>query len=100
MTRVSIEMAQSDLPDLIARLAPGEGLQITKDGRPIARLVAEGPRPVGPRKPGSAVGELIIVEEDWCLSEGYRQMAQEEAREAEASEWVEATFGAIADEAR
>ncbi len=64
MTQVSIETAQSNLPDLIANLAPGEGLEITKDGRPVARLVAEGLRPCGPRQPGSAVGEFVIVEED------------------------------------
>jgi hypothetical protein len=34
------------------------------------------------------------------LDAGYRQMAQEEAREAEALEWAEATLGDVADEAR
>lgn len=34
------------------------------------------------------------------LEEGYRQMAQDEAREAQALEWVEATFGDVADEPR
>jgi hypothetical protein len=34
------------------------------------------------------------------LDAAYRQMAQEEAREAEALEWAEATAGDVADEAR
>jgi len=34
------------------------------------------------------------------LEAAYRQMAQEEAREAEALEWAEATVGDVADEAR
>lgn len=34
------------------------------------------------------------------LEAAYRQMAQEEAREAEALEWSEATVGDVADEAR
>jgi predicted CopG family antitoxin len=34
------------------------------------------------------------------LSDGYRLMAADEAREAEAREWVEATSGDVADEAR
>jgi hypothetical protein len=34
------------------------------------------------------------------LDAGYRQMAQEEAREAEALEWAEATLGDVADETR
>ena len=38
------------------------------------------------------------VQED--LDAAYRQMAQEEAREAEALQWSEATLGDVADEAR
>jgi len=34
------------------------------------------------------------------LEAAYRQMAQDEAREAEALEWAEATLGDAADEAR
>ena len=63
MTQVTIENAQSDLAGLIARIPPGEGLQITKDGHLIARIVAETP-PRGDRKPGSAIGRLEIVEDD------------------------------------
>jgi len=34
------------------------------------------------------------------LEAAYRQMAQDEAREAEALRWAEATLGDVADEAR
>lgn len=34
------------------------------------------------------------------LEEAYRQMADEEAREAEALDWAEGTIGDVADEAR
>jgi hypothetical protein len=34
------------------------------------------------------------------LEAAYRQMAREEAREAEAHEWAEATVGDVADETR
>lgn len=34
------------------------------------------------------------------LEAGYKQMAQDEAAEAEALEWAEATCGDVADEAR
>lgn len=34
------------------------------------------------------------------LEEAYRQMADEEAREAEALDWTEGTIGDVADEAR
>jgi hypothetical protein len=34
------------------------------------------------------------------LDTAYRQMADEEGREAEASDWVDGTFGEVGDEAR
>jgi antitoxin (DNA-binding transcriptional repressor) of toxin-antitoxin stability system len=64
MTQVTLEEAQSRLPELIAGLRPGEELQITKDNQPVARIVAEPPRPREPRRPGSAVGMLTIVADD------------------------------------
>jgi antitoxin (DNA-binding transcriptional repressor) of toxin-antitoxin stability system len=64
MTQVTLEEAQSHLPELIAGLRPGEELQITKDNQPVARLVGESSRPREPRRPGSAVGMLTIVAED------------------------------------
>ncbi len=39
-----------------------------------------------------------VISED--LDAAYRDMAQDEAREAEALEWVEAVIGDVADEAR
>ena len=35
-----------------------------------------------------------------CLEEGYREMAADEAREAEAREWVQGTFRDYGDETR
>jgi hypothetical protein len=43
-------------------------------------------------------GLHTVVSKD--LEAAYRQMAREEAREAEALEWAEATVGDVADEAR
>ena len=72
MTRVTIEEAQDRLPELIAGLRPGEELQITKDDRPVARLVGESPGRREPRKPGSAVGTLVIVADDEEHLEDFR----------------------------
>jgi len=39
MTTITIEEAQTRLPELIHRLNPGEEVMITEGDRPIARLV-------------------------------------------------------------
>jgi len=63
MTTVSIEEAQANLLTLIEHLAPGEELVITRDARPVAKLVAptgENPRPVF----GRGRGKLVVISED------------------------------------
>jgi antitoxin (DNA-binding transcriptional repressor) of toxin-antitoxin stability system len=64
MTSVSIEEAQAKLPELIAHLAAGEALIITRNQQPIARLQAELPVPRKPRQPGSAIGLLTEIADD------------------------------------
>lgn len=61
---VTVEEAQAQLAELIARLVPGEEIVITRGEQPIAKLV--GQKAVGrqPRQPGSAKGKLIIRTED------------------------------------
>ncbi len=56
---------------------------------------------IGRRRISRFIESLVrphVVKKD--LETAYRQMAQEEAREAEALEWAEATIGDVADEAR
>ena len=36
MATITIQEAQATLPELIHRLLPGEAMQITEDGRPVA----------------------------------------------------------------
>jgi len=72
-------------------------LTITVDERVYAGLH----RVVGRRRISRFIESLVrphVVGKD--LEAAYRQMAQEEAREAEALEWAEATLGDVADEAR
>ena len=47
---VTLNEAQIHLPELIARLTPGEDIVITQDDKAVARLVAERQTPVT-RKP-------------------------------------------------
>ena len=64
MITVTVEEFQADLVGLISRLKPGEELLITKQDKLIARLTAESSKRCKPRKPGSAVGKLRIIEDD------------------------------------
>ena len=58
MTTISLEDAQARLQELIAQLAPGEELVITRDAQPVALLVGERPQERKPRVPGSCAGGL------------------------------------------
>ena len=56
---------------------------------------------VGRRRISRFIESLIrphVIDKDLDLA--YREMARDEAREAEALEWSEATLGDVADEAR
>lgn len=56
---------------------------------------------IGPRRISQFIEALVrphVLGKD--LDAAYQQMAQEEAREAEALEWAEGTVGDVADEAR
>jgi prevent-host-death family protein len=64
MSSVTIEEAQANLPDLIARLQPGEALLITQNNKPVARLLAEEKSKRQPRKAGNCKGMLAIVADD------------------------------------
>jgi hypothetical protein len=62
-----------------------QGLHVIVGRRRISRFIESLVRP-------------YVVGED--LERAYREMAQDEAREADALEWAEATVGDVADEAR
>ena len=60
MRTIPIEQAQEHLSEIVGRLSPGEEVVLTKDERPVARLVAASPRP----GPGLCKGLLTIVADD------------------------------------
>ena len=61
---ITVEEAQAHLKELIGKLAPGEELVITEGQRPVAKIVGQAVPARKPRRPGSAKGKLIILEED------------------------------------
>ena len=68
MTNVTLANAKARLSELVDRAAAGEGVLITRRGKPVARLVAATP----PRKP-------IDVEALRALAESMRPQEQSAA---------------------
>lgn len=64
MTTITVEEAHARLSQLLHQLAPGEEVLITDGQRPVAKLVGQGVVSRKPRRPGSARGKLVILEED------------------------------------
>jgi prevent-host-death family protein len=57
---VNIAEAKARLSELVEKAASGEEIVIARDHTPVARLVPVG-RGRGPRKPGSAKGQVWIA---------------------------------------
>ena len=75
MPTMTIEEAQAKLPELIDRLAPGEEVVLTRNARPVAKLVgqpAESPRPVF----GRGRGKVVVVSEDEDHLQGFEEYMQ------------------------
>ncbi len=71
---LSLADAQARLTELVENMIPGEELFLTVNDYPIAKLVRTRYLPTTePRKPGSAVGELVIVEEDDSHLEDFKE---------------------------
>ena len=63
MTTITIQEAQTRLPELIHRLAPGEEVIITENDRPVARLVPTAPTPAKrPPQFGTLKGTVLSME--------------------------------------
>jgi antitoxin (DNA-binding transcriptional repressor) of toxin-antitoxin stability system len=65
MSAVTVEDAQAQLPKLIEQLRPGEEIVITRDQRPVARLVGEGAPPRRPRQLGTLKGTVRYMAPDF-----------------------------------
>lgn len=72
MTTATIEEAQAKLPELIEQLTAGEPVVITRNQRPVARLLAEEAPQRAPRKAGNCKGMLTIVADDDGHLEDFR----------------------------
>lgn len=71
---ITLEEAQARLPEVLAKLIPGQSLIITnKEGQVVGRLVGEAPPPTEPRQPGSAKGKFFIIEDDDSHLEDFKE---------------------------
>ena len=64
-TIITVEEAQSRLKELIDGLHPGEEIVITKDRRPVARLVGERPARAPRPAPGLGKGSILFMAPDF-----------------------------------
>lgn len=63
MQTITLRDAQSHLAEIIDQLPPGAEVLITRDNRPVARIIAE-PMEIPCPVPGRGKGMLTIVAED------------------------------------
>lgn len=61
---ITIEEAQAHLAELVSQLTLGEGVVITENDQPVAKLTGQHTPAHQPRQPGSAKGKLIILADD------------------------------------
>jgi len=64
MNAITLQEAQSKLPDVIHNLTPGEEVVITENDQPVAKLVREKPAVRQRAGPGLGKGMLTIVADD------------------------------------
>ena len=65
MATISIHEAQSNLSELVHRLAPGDEIIITEGDRPVARLTAADRPMPPPRPPGFLRGSVLYMAPDF-----------------------------------
>jgi antitoxin (DNA-binding transcriptional repressor) of toxin-antitoxin stability system len=65
MSTVTIEEAQAHLPELIAKLATGDEIIITRDRQPVAKLTGRPMSERKPRRPGTLRGTVLYMAADF-----------------------------------
>ena len=65
MTTINLDDAAGRLSELIDRMHAGDEIVITRDDRPIARLVREAAQEKKPRQPGTLKGTVTHMAPDF-----------------------------------
>ena len=64
---ISVKAAQANLKEIIHQLSAGEEVVITENQQPVAKLVNQQVKPVGPPRsgPGVCKGEIVYMAPDF-----------------------------------
>jgi antitoxin (DNA-binding transcriptional repressor) of toxin-antitoxin stability system len=60
-TTMAVEDIKVTLPELIDSLTPGDEVILTRNQKPVAKLVSEAPKPVPKQRPGPGLGKGMIT---------------------------------------
>lgn len=63
MLQMNVHEAKTHLSRSLEQIKAGEGIVITRHGKPVARLIPYTVKPVQQRKPGSLRGKISFSEE-------------------------------------
>jgi antitoxin (DNA-binding transcriptional repressor) of toxin-antitoxin stability system len=63
-TTMAVEDIKLTLPELLDSLTPGDEVILTRNQRPVAKLMSEVSRTRQPRKAGNCIGMIRIVADD------------------------------------
>lgn len=58
---MAVEEIQVTLPELLERLSPGDEVILTRNHRPVAKLVSAVPKPAPTKRPGLGLGRDMIT---------------------------------------
>ena len=72
-TTIEIERINISLNELINRLLPGDEVILTRNHRPVAKLVSEASKSRQPRQPGNCKGMITLLVEDDEHLEGFAE---------------------------
>ncbi len=72
METIAIHQAEGHLAEIIAKLAPGEEIVLTRDNQPVATLRATLPASGKPRRFGTLKGSIVYIAPDFdAIPEGF-----------------------------
>jgi antitoxin (DNA-binding transcriptional repressor) of toxin-antitoxin stability system len=73
MQTIPLEQAEGHLVEIVEKLSPGEEVVLTRDSKPVARIVATSPKsPRKPRQPGTLRGTVLYIAPDFdAIPEGF-----------------------------